>query len=215
MSCTLNNSCDDAPHQGLYAKLLDMRAAYLCCNSGPCIEFLSCRTGGRCVKERQKTWASTSQIESSLELHGNRTRSSLVVGRVTKLKGPVKCTYFYLYVILDIFSQLHVVGWMIAHWRTGGFGQDGLLKNSCAKQEIEHGPAYRSRRSRIKYEIKGWLHIFSIDLGVTREPTADLHVSNDEPVPRKPSSLNACLTVLSAVSPARMGSAAIQDARSF
>ncbi len=32
---------------------------------------------------------------------------------ITKLLGPVKWTYFYLYVILDIFSR-YVVGWMIA-----------------------------------------------------------------------------------------------------
>jgi putative transposase len=32
---------------------------------------------------------------------------------ITKLKGPEKWTYFYLYVILDIFSR-YVVGWMVA-----------------------------------------------------------------------------------------------------
>ena len=32
---------------------------------------------------------------------------------ITKLLGPAKWTYFYLYVILDIFSR-YVVGWMIA-----------------------------------------------------------------------------------------------------
>lgn len=32
---------------------------------------------------------------------------------ITKLLGPVKWTYFYLYVILDIFSR-YVVGWMVA-----------------------------------------------------------------------------------------------------
>ena len=32
---------------------------------------------------------------------------------ITKVKGPVKWTYFHLYVILDIFSR-YVVGWMIA-----------------------------------------------------------------------------------------------------
>ena len=32
---------------------------------------------------------------------------------ITKLRGPVKWTYFYLYVILDIFSR-YVVGWMVA-----------------------------------------------------------------------------------------------------
>src|SRR5438309_4919838 len=32
---------------------------------------------------------------------------------ITKLLGPVKWTYFYLYVILDIFSR-YVAGWMVA-----------------------------------------------------------------------------------------------------
>ena len=35
---------------------------------------------------------------------------------ITKLRGPVKWTYYYLYVILDIFSR-YVVGWMLAHSR--------------------------------------------------------------------------------------------------
>jgi len=30
---------------------------------------------------------------------------------ITKLKGPVKWTYFYLYVILDVFSRYVVGGW--------------------------------------------------------------------------------------------------------
>ena len=33
---------------------------------------------------------------------------------ITKLRGPAKWTYYYLYVVLDIFSR-YVVGWMIAH----------------------------------------------------------------------------------------------------
>ena len=35
---------------------------------------------------------------------------------ITKLLGPAKWTYFYLYVILDIFSR-YVVGWMVARRR--------------------------------------------------------------------------------------------------
>ena len=35
---------------------------------------------------------------------------------ITKRLGPSKWTYFYLYVILDIFSR-YVVGWMLAHTR--------------------------------------------------------------------------------------------------
>ncbi len=41
---------------------------------------------------------------------------------ITKLLGPAKWTYFYLYVILDIFSR-YVVGWMVAHQRERGPGE--------------------------------------------------------------------------------------------
>ena len=33
---------------------------------------------------------------------------------ITKLRGPAKWTYYYLYVILDIYSR-YVTGWMVAH----------------------------------------------------------------------------------------------------
>src|ERR1039457_3304183 len=36
---------------------------------------------------------------------------------ITKLLGPAKWTYFYLYVILDVFSR-YVVGWMVAYRET-------------------------------------------------------------------------------------------------
>jgi len=35
---------------------------------------------------------------------------------ITKLLGPAKWTYFYLYVMLDVFSR-YVVGWMVARAR--------------------------------------------------------------------------------------------------
>ncbi len=53
---------------------------------------------------------------------------------VTKLKGPVKLVYFYLYVILDIFSR-YVVGWMIAEAENAGLAEQ-LIEQSCFKQGI-------------------------------------------------------------------------------
>ena len=41
---------------------------------------------------------------------------------ITKLRGPVKWTYYYLYVILDIFSR-YVTGWMLAHRGNCGASQ--------------------------------------------------------------------------------------------
>jgi putative transposase len=53
---------------------------------------------------------------------------------ITKLKGPVKLLYFYLYVILDIFSR-YVVGWMIAEAENAGLAER-LIEQSCIKQGI-------------------------------------------------------------------------------
>ena len=56
---------------------------------------------------------------------------------ITKLLGPAKWTYFYLYVILDIFSR-YVVGWMVAYRETAVLAQR-LIEQSCRRQEIERG----------------------------------------------------------------------------
>ena len=42
---------------------------------------------------------------------------------ITKLLGPQKWTYFYLYVILDVFSR-YVVGWMVAHEESARSGRE-------------------------------------------------------------------------------------------
>lgn len=54
---------------------------------------------------------------------------------ITMLKGPVKWTYFYLYVILDIFSR-YVVGWLIAN-RESAVLAEQLIEASCHKQNVD------------------------------------------------------------------------------
>ena len=56
---------------------------------------------------------------------------------ITKLKGPIKWTYFYLFVILDIFSR-YVVGWMVAQGE-GARLAERLIEETCAKQNIQPG----------------------------------------------------------------------------
>lgn len=56
---------------------------------------------------------------------------------ITKLLGPAKWTYYYLYVILDIFSR-YVVGWMLAE-REAGYLAEQLIEESCRKQDIQPG----------------------------------------------------------------------------
>jgi len=96
---------------------------------------------------------------------------------ITKLKGPVTWTYFYLYVILDIFSR-YVVGWMVAPRESAALAQR-LIEDTCRKQSIAQDqltiPADRgsSRKSKLVAELLA-------DLGVTkshRRPS----VSHDNP----------------------------------
>ena len=56
---------------------------------------------------------------------------------ITKLKGPVKWTCFYLYVIIDIYSR-YVVGWMLAHRESATLARK-LLGETVEKQRIDRG----------------------------------------------------------------------------
>ncbi len=53
---------------------------------------------------------------------------------ITRLLGPTKWTYYYLYVMLDIFSR-YVVGWLVAE-RESGTLAELLITDACAKQVI-------------------------------------------------------------------------------
>ena len=56
---------------------------------------------------------------------------------ITKLKGPAKWTYYYLYKILDVYSR-YVVGWMLAYRESAALAQD-LIAETCLKQKIIPG----------------------------------------------------------------------------
>lgn len=56
---------------------------------------------------------------------------------ITKLLGPAKWTYYYLYVILDIFSR-YVVGWMLAEREASCWAQQ-LIEETYIKQNIRPG----------------------------------------------------------------------------
>ena len=56
---------------------------------------------------------------------------------ITKLLGPAKWTYFYLYVILDVYSR-YAVGWMVAHREQAELAER-LIAETFAKQAIAAG----------------------------------------------------------------------------
>lgn len=53
---------------------------------------------------------------------------------ITKLRADVRLTYYYLYVILDVYSR-YVVGWMLADGESEQLAYK-LIKETCHKQDI-------------------------------------------------------------------------------
>jgi len=56
---------------------------------------------------------------------------------ITKLKGPAKWTYYYLYVILDLFSR-YAVGWTVQRAEDSRVAKD-LIAQVCEQQHIQRG----------------------------------------------------------------------------
>ena len=56
---------------------------------------------------------------------------------ITKLLGPQKWSYYYLYVILDVFSR-YVVGWTVQQRETGPIAEQ-LIAQTLEKQQIRRG----------------------------------------------------------------------------
>jgi putative transposase len=96
---------------------------------------------------------------------------------ITKLLGPVKWTYYYLYVIIDIYSR-YVPGWMLAHSENAKLAE-ALLADTVAKQHIGHGQltVHADRGSPMVGKPVAFL---LADLGVTKSHSRP-HVSNDNP----------------------------------
>jgi len=96
---------------------------------------------------------------------------------ITKLLGPTTWTYFYLYVILDIFSR-YVVGWLVAHQELAALAER-LIAETLTKQEIAIGQLtlHADRGSSMTSKPVAFL---LADLGVTKTHSRP-HVSNDNP----------------------------------
>ena len=124
---------------------------------------------------------------------------------ITKLLGPVKWSYFYLFVILDLFSR-YVVGWMIAH-RESAVLAERLIRETCEKQNIEPGQLtiHADRGSSMTSKP---VALLMADLGITKTHSRP-HVSDDNPY----SESQFKTLKYHPTFPERFGS--IEDARSF
>jgi putative transposase len=159
---------DHAPAE-IYAQLLD-EGQHLC----------SIRTMYRVlaeneeVRERRRQRAHPAYTKPELLATGPRQAWSW---DITKLLGPATWTYYYLYVLLDIFSR-YVVGWLIAERESAELAKR-LIAESCATQNIEPGQLiiHSDRGSPM---ISKTLAQTMGTLGVTKSHSRP-HVSDDNP----------------------------------
>jgi putative transposase len=96
---------------------------------------------------------------------------------ITKLMGPAKWSYFYLYVILDIFSR-RVVGWCVADAESAGLFKE-LFDDAIAKHAVAPGQLtlHADRGGPMKAKATALL---LADLGITKSHSRP-HTSNDNP----------------------------------
>ena len=96
---------------------------------------------------------------------------------ITKLLGPKKWTYYYLYVLLDIFSR-YVVGWMVAE-RENSTLAGRLIEETCLKHGVQpqvltlHSDRGAPMTSKCTAQLLA-------DLGITRSLSRP-QVSDDNP----------------------------------
>lgn len=117
----------DKTPRDVYAALLD-EGNYLC----------SWRTMYRILKKHDEV-----RERRDLLRHPSYKKPELLATRpnqvwswdITKLLGPKKWTYYYLYVMIDIYSR-YVPGWMIAERQTASLARV-LIKETCEKQGIQ------------------------------------------------------------------------------
>ncbi|MCL2825119.1 MAG: IS3 family transposase, partial [Polyangiaceae bacterium] len=96
---------------------------------------------------------------------------------ITKLRGSAKWSYFYLYVIIDIFSR-YTVGWMVATHESATLASR-LIGDTCKKQNISPAQLtlHADRGSSMKSKA---VALLLADLGVAKTHSRP-YVSDDNP----------------------------------
>jgi putative transposase len=159
---------DQAPRE-VYASLLD-EGKYLC----------SWRSMYRILDENQEVQERRNQLR-----HPNYAKPELLATQpnqlwswdITKLLGPTKWTYYYLYNILDVFSR-YSVGWLIAERESASLAQE-LIAATCIRQDIQpHQLTIHADRGSSMTSKP--VALLMADLGVTKTHSRP-HVSNDNP----------------------------------
>ena len=159
----------DLPPAEVYATLLD-EGQYVC----------SPRTMYRVLHEQTEVRERRRQLRhpryAAPELLATQP-NQLWSWDITKLKGPMKWTYYYLYVILDVFSR-YVVGWLAAGRESATLAQR-LIEETCARQGIARDQL-TIHADRGAAMISKSVALLLADLGVTKTHSRP-HVSDDNP----------------------------------
>ena len=117
--------------------------------------------------------------------HPARVKPELVATRpnqvyswdITKLHGPEKWTYYYLYSIIDIYSR-YIPGWMLARAERASLAE-ALMAETIEKQGIGPGELTIHSDRGSPMIAQPVAHLLA-DLGVTKSHSRP-HVSNDNP----------------------------------
>jgi putative transposase len=117
----------DISPEETYATLLD-EGSYLC-SAQTMYRILAAHHGG--IRDRRNQL--THPAYAAPELLAERP-NELWSWDVSKLKGPAKWTYYYLYVVIDVFSR-YVVAWTVAHRETGPLATE-LISQAAEQQQI-------------------------------------------------------------------------------
>ena len=159
---------DEAPAT-VYAKLLD-QGVYLASTS-TMYRILRAKDE---VHERRRQATHPPHVKPELLA----TRPNAVWSwDITKLLGPAKWTWFYLYVILDVYSR-YVPGWMLARAERALLAER-LLADTIAKQHVtpDQLTIHADRGTSMASKPVAFL---LADLGVTKSHSRP-HCSNDNP----------------------------------
>jgi len=167
---TLNSErFQDAAPREVFATLLD-EGAYLC----------SIPTMYRILRENQELRERRDQLRhpaySKPELLATAP-NQVWTWDITKMLGPVKWTYFYLYVLLDLFSRF-VVGWLLADRESTNLAQVLIAETYTRENIPPHQLTIHADRGAPM--IAKPLALLMTDLGVA-ESHSRPHVSNDNP----------------------------------
>lgn len=159
---------DLAPPQ-VYATLLD-EGDYLCSIS---TMYRLLHKQGEVVERRRLRSHPQSKRPELLATGPNQVWS----WDITKLKTGVKWSYYYLYVVMDIYSR-YTVAWCLALCESAERAEQ-LILDACLKQGILPGQLtiHADRGSAMTSKVVEQL---LVDLGVTKTHSRP-HVSNDNP----------------------------------